>query len=248
MIIYRATPFRSYPVLINSILKSTNIKNQEFWSILKPENNVDYNKKLIEEVVPSNVKHHRFNGFLYGAFDSQHLNTKENDFIFSIINHPVDNIYELYARRSRLILEYNNYYKNYMINQNYIPNDWTCKDSFGEKTIKMAKENKILSEEEFIDLFLEEKTINIYCDSIKYKIIDEIIFGYNPKKLNYVGKLSNLNKCYKKINKIFNTNINFPQEIKIKSYIGNYYRRKDLEKLFKDQVEIYENLDELFPE
>lgn len=242
MIIYRAIPFRSYPVLINSILTSINIENQEFWSILKPEKDIDYNKKLIEEVVPPNLKHNRFNGFLYGAFDSQHLNTKENDFIFSIVNHPVDNIYELYARRSRLILEYNDYYKNYMVNQNYIPNNWTCKSSFGKETIKIAKENKILSEQEFIDSFLEEKAINIYCDSIKYKIIDEIIFGYNPKQLNYIGTLSNLDKCYKKINEIFNTNINFPQEIKIKSYVGNYYRRKDLEKLFKDQIDYYYSL------
>lgn len=241
-------PFTSYPRLIDSILMSTNIKNQEFWSILKPQKDIAYNKEFAEEIMPKNLKHNRFDGFLYGAFDSEHLNTKENDFIFSIVNHPVDNIYELYARRSRLIFEYNDYYKNHSANKNYVPKNWTCKHQFGDTTIKLAKENKMLSEEEFIDSFLEEKEINIYFDSIKYKIIDEIIFGYNPKQLNYIGALSNLNKCYKKINEIFNANINFPKEIQIKSYVGNYYRRKDLEKLLKDQIEIYQNLDELFPQ
>ena len=44
------------------------------------------------------------------------------------------------------------------------------------------------------------------------------------------------------MSEIFNTNINFPQQIKTKSYVGNYYRRKDLEKLFKDQIDYYYSL------
>lgn len=238
MIIYRAMPFKGYPIIIKSILDAVTIDSQEFWSILKPKNEEDYEKKISKNIMPKNLKHIRFDGFLYGAFDSQHLNLKKNDFIFTVINHPVDHIYEVYARINRLLIEY----KNYSMDRNCPSMNWTCKFPFTEDNLKVSKENQILSEQEFIDSFLDEKEITISCDLINYKIIDEIIFGYDYKKFNYVGAISNLNKSCKKINDIFNKKIYFPIDISELSYIGNYYRKKDLEKLLAPQIDFYNSI------
>lgn len=227
MIIYQVIPSRLYPIIIESILQKVYLKSDQFWSLFEPKEKSNIQKKsnILNEVpgpfgffVPEGFKYASHNGFVYGAFSLKHFNIKKQDFVFSIMSHPVDHIYELYARREFLINDY-------------------------KKNIINYKENTNMSIKEFIDEFLEKKEIIVNFNGISYKMIDEAIFQYKKNDLNYIGKISNLQKVFEILSEVFNTKINLIKQYeKYNSYQGEYYRRKDVEILLKEQLDFYYNL------
>jgi hypothetical protein len=83
----------------------------------------------------------------------------------------------------------------------------------------------------------------------------EMFYGFeNIKNFNFIGKYSDLNHSFKKLSKIFNCEIkNLPHpfsknDSKTNAYIGDQYKRNQLEELFKKEIEFYNNLNELFPQ
>jgi hypothetical protein len=180
--------------------------------------------------IPKNLKHIRFNGFLYGSFNSSHLNRKENDFVFTLINNPVDHIYEIYA--------YLNFVKN--IEERHI-HSYIWQHKMG---IELIKKTSLLSLEEYIDRILDKKYFSIKYKDVEYTITKEIIFGYNKSNFNYIGKLSDLDNFFIKLSEVFNTKIpNLKKPYDINAYKGQYYRRKELEILLKDQLNFYNSLE-----
>lgn len=228
MIIYQAVPSRLYPVIIDSILKDIYLESERFWSLFELKNDENTFKKsnILDEnfgpfgfFLPKNFIYLCNKSFVYGAFSLKHFNLKKEDFTFSIMSHPVDHIYELYARRESLIKYYSQEIQNYQDNQS-------------------------ISIEKFIDDFLEKKEVTFNFKENKCKMIDEAVFQYKEKSLNYIGKISNLKKVSEVLTEVFDTRINLTiKNIKYNSYSGIYYRKKDVEILLKDQLNFYNSLE-----
>lgn len=230
MIIYQVTPCRLYPEILQNILSSIKIESVDFHYPFDLKNDNDYNNSNnIMRSIPKNFKHLRFNGFLYGSFNSTHLNKKSEDFVFTLLNNPIDHIYEIYA--------YWNFVKH--IEERHI-HSYVWQHKMG---IELVKKNSFLSLEEYIDSILDKKQISIKYKDIEYEVTKEILFGYNMDNFNYIGKLSNLENFFDKLNEIFNQKILFLQKpYYINAYKGEYYRRKDLELMLKDKVDFYNNI------
>jgi hypothetical protein len=250
MIIYQAMAGRLYPKIVGSIVEAvdseySNVKNKQIKDFHHPivlcneSDYVDVNNVL--KMIPSTLKHERFEGMLHGVFSTSNLNKKEEDFHFTIINHPIDQIYELFARlnflRNRNIL-----YPNFNSIDDYIIDPLNELD-LDDKLSILFKSNKLYSLEEYIDMFLNQVPIYLYHNGIKYQPIRELFYGYeNIQDFNYIGKFSEIKKTFKSLSEIFDSYIKpFDSEHAI-SYIGNFYKRDLLEKMFEDQIELYENI------
>ena len=229
MIIYQVTPCRLYPEILQNILNSVKMESVDFHYPFDLKNDNDYkNPNNILQSIPKNFKHLRFNGFLYGSFNSTHLNKKTEDFVFTLLNHPVDHIYEIYA--------YWYFVKNIEKNHKHnIRQHWMG--------IELIKNNELLSIEEYIDAILDKKYLFIKYKDVEYEITKEILFGYNPSNFDYVAKLSNLDDFFIKLSEVFNTQIsNLKKPYYINAYKGEYYRKKDLELMFKDKIDFYNSI------
>jgi hypothetical protein len=241
MIIYQAMPSRLYPKTLCCIsdaiaLYNTGIEKKQIKEFHYPYrlcNESDYeNTNNILKMIPATLKHERFEGLLYGVFATSNLNKKQEDFHFTIINHPVDQIYELFA--------YWNYVKNLNIS---ILDELSNQLSFEERASIVFKKNKNLLLEEYIDMVLDNESIYFYYNEIKYQPMKELFHGHeNIKDFNYIGKFSEIKKTFKSLSEVFDSDIKpFDGEHTI-SYRGNSYKRDLLEKMFKDQIEFYENI------
>lgn len=230
MIIYQVTPCRLYPDILKNILSSIRIESLDFHYPFDLKNDNDYtNPNNIMKSIPKTFKHLRFDGFLYGSFNSLHLNKNEQDFVFTIINDPVDHIYEIYA--------YWNFVK-YIEDRHPSSNIWQHKMG-----IELIKIKNFLSIEEYIDSILEQKEISIKYKDVEYQVTKEIIFGYKRSNFNYIGTLSNLDKTMEKLSEIFNSKIlNLKKPYYINAYNGVYYRKDDLKKIFEEQIDFYNSL------
>ena len=85
--------------------------------------------------------------------------------------------------------------------------------------------------------------------------MSEMFYGYKSiDHFDFMGKYSDIPKTLNRLEKVLNCEFEMQEhphtkdQNKINSYSGIQYKRKELEELLKDQIEIYENLDELFPE
>lgn len=231
MIIYQVTPCRLYPEILKNILISTGIESMDFHYPFDLKDDENYNNKNnIMRSIPKNFKHLRFNGFLYGSFNSLHLNRENKDFVFTIVNNPIDHIYEIYA--------YWNFVKH-IENRHPLSNIWQHKMG-----IELIKNNQFFSIEEYIDAILNQNLLSIKYKDVEYEITREIIFGYNPSNFDYIGKLSSLDKAFLKLSEVFNSRISdLKKPYYINAYNGHYYRRKDLEDLLKPQLDFYNSLE-----
>jgi hypothetical protein len=235
MIIFQATPSRLFPIVIQSILNQIEIKSDEFHYpyIVKKYNNW-FSKNNILTGIPKECLHVRTEGFLYGVFSSTHLNLEKDDFVFTLLNHPVDQVYECFTylkftqKKSGPRSE-----ENLKIN----PQDRYFKE------IEVFQKLESFSLERFIDLVLEDFDFSFNYKDIEYHSIRENIYGFsNFSHFSHIGKYNKLNNTFQKLSEIFKLKIKPPEVHKFLSFEGNFYRRNDLEKKFKNQIDFYENL------
>jgi hypothetical protein len=237
MIIFQAVASKLFPVIINSILDKIEIRSDIFhypYIVKKYRNWHDKNNILMG--IPENCKHIRTDGFLYGVFTSSHLNLEKDDFVFTLLNHPIDQVYEVYS------------YLSFTQNE--------CGPRTDERIIDHINHSKYLAEREvfglmpkisielFVDAVLNDVDLSFNYFDIHYQLVRENIYGFsNLNHFNYIGKYSNLEHAYSKLSKIFNVELEVPKNVRTLSYEGEHYKRKELEEKFKDQIEFYNRLD-----
>jgi hypothetical protein len=260
MIIYQAMAGRLYPKVTYSILNSipSIMQVTEFhypYQLIDSKFYTDADN--IMEMIPRDLKHLRHDGFLYGVFPTCNLNKKNEDFLFTILNHPVDNIYELYT-----------YWKFTRRGEGPRVTEKVIWDSQSKETTiekgwrplytperKVYRSSQDYSLEEYIEKILNYEIIILEYGNVQYEFMKEMFYGFeNIKNFNFIGKYSDLNHSFKKLSKIFNCEIkNLPHpfsknDSKTNAYIGDQYKRNELEELFKKEIEFYNNLNEIFPE
>lgn len=237
MIIFQALPSRLFPIIINAILP--HIQDKKVLKFNYPYFVKKYEDWLSEENIlrglPSECKHERFDGFMYGVFSSSHLNIKqEEDFICTLLPHPVDQVYECFTYlyfthkmcgpRSKEIV------KN---NTNY--------GQLGE--IEVFKNIKNLTLERFVDLVLEDFDFSFTYKGIDYMSIPENIYGYERKSyFNYIGKYTELELFFKKLSSVLGVDVSPPKDQRANAFKGEQYKRDLLEKKFAKQIHYYNNL------
>jgi hypothetical protein len=254
MIIYQAMAGRLYPKVVNTILHGLleiNMPAGEFHYPYELIDEKDYsNKNNILQMIPKSVKHPRYQGLLYGVFPTHHLNIRKGDFVFTVLNHPVDNIYELYT------------YWKFTRNSTgpRMPDKVKVAEDENPAKLYSAEKEAFCSSkdwelEDYIEKILNKETIYIEHKDVKYEFMSEMFYGYKTiDHFDFMGKFSDLPKTFNKLEKVLNCEFEIQDQPhtedqnKINSYSGIHYKRKELEELLKDQIEIYENLDELFPE
>jgi hypothetical protein len=223
MLIYQAAPGRLYPSIINKITNKRKDALQFHYPFLLKNENDWLTKNNILFAIPETAKHIRTDKFLYGVFGNSHLNLQQDDFVFTIINHPVDQVYECFS-----------YLKN--VSKNI-------------KTILQANQVEVLKQftdvtiEEFVDLVLEDSEFYFEYLNIWYKPCKDAIYTFESfQHFNYVGKYNNLKNVFERLSEIFNEKIDEPEDKKDLSYDGNHYRRSDLETKFKDKIDCYNSI------
>lgn len=226
MIIYQASELSSYSTVIKHIRDNINIENDEFYYPFELEDQAKYkSKNNIISAIPENLKHFRSFGLLYGIFGSNHLNRKDGDFIFTIIQNPIDNIYSIYKYWESI--------KNTSISSE--------KNEYNKNIFTLIEQNDIPTFEKYIDNIIEKKQFIFRYQDINYRLNDEIIYGFRKENFNYICKFENINRLFKILNPMLKGKIT---DLNIKFEKTNFnYRVKDLENLFKEEIEFYNNLE-----
>lgn len=230
MIIFQAHPSRFYPEVLSNILNNTNFTNEEFHYSFLVKNRLDVvNVNNILNAPTKFDKHERLNDFLYGVFSSYHLNLRDEDFVFTVLNHPVEQIYEVFA-----------YYSLIRGNINKLNAD-------GTQQSMVFNQIPSISLEEFIDLILDDSELMFNYRGINYYPIKEAIYGFdNFDHFNYIGKYSHVNHLFHTLNTKFNLNIPFLKKRKLYSFTGEKYKLNLLNKKFKKQIDFYNKLDNIY--
>lgn len=241
MIIFQGIASRLYPKVLNNILNALtekktfefhypyNVKKYEDW--LKPEN--------VLRGIPEDCMHERFDDcFMYGVFNSRHLNIKpEKDFIFTLLQHPIDQIYEAFAYINFTQNAHGPRNKDILIKNE----DAASKRHLAEIEIYKNLENVTI--EKFIDLVLEDFDFSFEHEGIRYAPVPEIIYGFKKTNyFNYIGKYTELDLFFKKISSILEIEISPPEDRRTNSFNGEYYKKDLLEKKFAKQIHYYNNL------
>ena len=231
MIIFQAQPSRLYPQVISNILNNISITYEEFHYPFLVRRSIDViNINNILKSITKFQKHERESDFLYGVFSSSHLNLKNGDFIFTLINHPINQIYEAYA------------YYSFIINKNI-----NSSNEILNLQSEVLKKIPHLTLERFIDLIIKDSDLSFdYC-GFKYNVMNEMIYGFkNFDHFNYVGKYSHINHLYNILNKNFNFCIPFLETDKQYAYCGKKYKLNTLKQKFKKQIDFYKELDYVY--
>lgn len=235
MLIFQATAARLFPDVTYRILE-TKIDSIEFHYPFILNNEKDWlTQNNILHAIPQRAKHIRSEKFLYGVFSSIHLNLHKNDFVFTIMNDPVDQVYECFA------------YLKYVIQKEDKKKDdnrtLTCSNQAKKAQSEALSQFNFASIENFVDKVLDDFDFSFEYLGVSYKSIRENIYSFdNFSHLNYIGKYNNLDKTFEKLSEIFNKKILPPEDKKSLSYKGEFYRRKDLEKKFKDKIDFYNSI------
>lgn len=242
MTIYQAMAGRLYPKVLSSILEGIDlydpdIENKEIKEFHSPFillNNFDSHEASsnILRMFPPSLKNERFEGLLYGVFSSINLNKKPEDFHFTILNHPIDQIYDLFA------------YWKFARTRDVSNLDKTSEDlTLHERYTIVFQENEDYSLEKFVDMVLTKEPMYLHYNGFKYEPIQELFYGYqNLKDFNYIGKYSEIKKTFKSLSEILDCYIKPFYDDQLTSYKGNFYKRNLLEEMLKDQLEAYESL------
>jgi hypothetical protein len=245
MIIFQAIASRLFPLIIDSILPKIDMRSDFFhypYIVKKYRNWHDKNNLLMG--IPEDCKHIRTDGFLYGVFTSSHLNLEKDDFVFTLLNHPVDQIYEVYSYLNFTQNECGPRDDEKMVNSPHFSSDeYPYKYRYAAERKVFGSLPKI-SIELFVDSVLNNVDLSFNYFDINYQLIKENVYGFsNFDHFNYIGKYNNLKHAYERLNKIFNLQLIIPEDMRPFSYEGEHYKRKELEEKFKDQIEFYNQLD-----
>lgn len=230
MIIFQAHPSRLYPKVLLNILNNTNFNNEEFHYPFLVKRKLDIiNSNNILNGITRFDKHERSSDFLYGVFSSCHLNLHNEDFVFTVLNNPVDQIYEAFA-----------YYS-------FCRNNINKLNSNAIQQAKVINEIPSISLEKFIDLVLDDSEFTFNYKGVNYYPIKEAIYGFdNFDHFNYIGKYSYINHLFHILNIKFNLNIPFIKQEKLYSFVGEKYKWNLLNKKFKKQIDFYKKLNNIY--
>jgi len=186
---------------------------------------------------------------LCGVMDIEQLKKEKDDFIFTTMVHPVDRVYEAYqfiksiATRSTLK----------RLTQADVHLFGTGMGILVDNT-KPVCETNLISIEQFVNLFIEKKGIfklkdNLFMNDCNF-LQTEVIDG-NHDYICFFDTTADIIRSLTFLNKKLKMNFAFTQfeflSNQIKENIcTNTYRRKDLEKLFADEIQTYITLKEKY--
>jgi hypothetical protein len=226
MIIYQGSVGRLFPLIAKRILENVNPSLECHFPFILNNEKDWFDSNNILRAIPKKAKHIRTNGFLYGVFGNSHLNINSDDFIFTILNHPVDQVYECFA-----------YIK-------HITNDLSENFNSLKRSQSIAlKQFSDVTIEQFVDLVLYDFDLSFDYLGISYSPIKENIYGFDSyDHFNYVGRYDNLDPIFEKISEVFGKTIQPIEERKHLSYTGNYYKRDLLEEKFKEKIDFFNQL------
>ncbi|MBX7149947.1 hypothetical protein K1X76_12835 [bacterium] len=178
-----------------------------------------YNAKMPRQV--DNKKIH----FLYGIFDETRIDKREGDFAFTVISHPVDRLYDVF------------YFAKATLAKKTL-----CPNKIGEivKSINPRFEfPKTL--EVFIDTFIAGQGVLTFD---KYELSPNI---YRQQKsfemFNFVGLVEKMGQTLGRLGHYLN--VDFPMNDDLyesQTNIDKTYRRDEVEKIMKDDIEKYEEI------
>jgi hypothetical protein len=235
MIIFQATPSRLFPIVIESILNQIQLRIDEFhypYIVKKYEDWLKPNNILTG--IPKECIHIRTEGFLYGVFASSHLNLRENDFVFTLLNHPIDQIYECFS------------YLKFTQNKCGPRSEENLKKNPKQryfKEIEVFGNLEKMTLNKFIDLVINDHDFSFNYEDIEYQSIKENIYGFSDfSHFSHVGKYSDLKTTFKKLSEVFKVQLKTPEIDKLLAFNGDSYKRSDLEKKFKQQVDFYNKI------
>ena len=235
MIIFQATPSRLFPPVLQSILSQINMTYNDFhypYLVKKYENWLNVNNILTG--IPKECKHIRTDGFLYGVFSSCHLNLEKDDFIFTLLNHPIDQVYECFT------------YLKFTQDQSGPRAQESLEKNPKERYLAEIEVFKTLEDatlERFVDLVLEDFDFSFEYKDIEYLPIRENIYGFSDfSHFSHVGKYSELDKTFEKLSEAIGYEMKPPIFDKSLSFQGDFYRKDDLIKKFKNQIDFYEKI------
>ena len=247
MIIYHVHPIRSYPYLLKKLKPNFNVP-YELHSPYMPVNSRDETSALelgvlihkLKDKVPRQVQYspdvdncsYKTNGrngkkyvdFCYGVFSKNRLVNTENDFLFTIIKHPVQRVYDIF------------HYLEYEVARS--PGFFIRRNTF----IDIARKYIEKGLEYFIDEYISNNgVISFKHKEIAYRNIDEITRYKNMPHYNFVGIEKYLKPSLYILSKYTGVPISWEGDITKPSSIvkEGSYRRKDLEELLETDLNYY---------
>ena len=235
MIIFQAQAARLYPKVLDQIVDNVSdsiafhypfvLKSQQDW--LTPNN--------ILQAIPEKSLHIRTNKFLYGVFSNDQLNLRRGDIVFTILNNPVDQIYESFA------------YMKYVINEidkkSEIFGAATCAKQSEYNQSQALEQFRDISIQDFVDAILDDHEFVFEHLGVKYKSIKENILSFDDyKHFAYIGRYDKIDEFFIKISEIFGKEIKPIEDRKHLSYEGEYYKRDLIEHKLKDKLDFFNSL------
>ena len=235
MIIFQAQAARLYPKVLDQIVDNVGnsiafhypfvLKNEQDW--LTPNN--------ILQAIPEKSLHIRTNKFLYGVFSSNHLNLRSGDIVFTILNNPIDQVYESFA--------YVKYVTNEIDKKNEIFGAATCAREYKRNQSQALQQFRDISIQDFVDAVLNDYEFTFEHLGVKYKSIKENILSFDDyRHFTYIGRYDKIDEFFIKISEIFGKEIKPIEDRKYLSYEGEYYKRDFIEQKLKDKLDFFNSL------
>jgi hypothetical protein len=235
MIIFQAQASRLFPKVLDQIVDNVGnsiafhypfvLKNEQDW--LTPNN--------ILQAIPEKSLHIRTNKFLYGVFSSNHLNLRSGDIVFTILNNPIDQVYESFA--------YVKYVTNEIDKKNEIFGAATCAREYKRNQSQALQQFRDISIQDFVDAVLNDYEFTFEHLGVKYKSIKENILSFDDyRHFTYIGRYDKIDEFFIKISEIFGKEIKPIEDRKYLSYEGEYYKRDFIEQKLKDKLDFFNSL------
>lgn len=176
---------------------------------------------------------------VYGVFDPlaipKHLFLNNTNFIFSLVDHPLNQIYTVY------------YYFAFATSRDFNKYSGAKNDSYWSLYHSLTQQYPTL--EKFIDTFIEKRKIEFLYDNIKMALTDHYFSFKNYKNFTYIGKIDTEENTLKSLKYISNElKLNLLDNFEWKSLSGwlhkskSEYRKDELKIILKDEIEFFNNL------
>lgn len=232
-------PGKFYPNSIKSLIESIDFDNpyneiketKRFDNCFVLVNNEDYNNpNNVLKTVPSTAKHERIEGLIYGVFPTNNLNKQTGDFCFTLLNHPIDIIYDLFA--------YWNFTRKKTgprTHEKILQAKAEALECIYSEEALAFKGSRGYSLKEYIYMVLDKKPVCFEYKGVKYEFMKEMFYGHeNIKNFDYIGKYANIKTSFKSLSERLDFYIKPFDCNNPYSYKGEYYGKNLLKKLLKD--------------
>ena len=206
-----------------TLSKNFNISNEYLNVYKKNKNNFDSRYKF---------------DLIYGVFDPKAIPDNlysKNNFIFSLIDNPLDQIYTVYS------------YFSFALSRDFNKYSGAKDDSYWKLYHAMAENYPTI--EKFIDTFIEKRKIEFTYNNIKMRLTDHYFSLNDYRKFNYIGKIDTEENTLKSIKYISKKlKLNLLDNFEWKSMTGwlhktkGDYRKKELEVILKEEIDFFNNL------